>query len=59
MRPINSVYATADAPSAAKLNNKFAFDCFKRNHMNRLITPIVKHAAAAVDQRIVIILKTV
>jgi len=32
-------------------------DCVKRNHINRLIIPIVKHAAAAVDQRIVTKLK--
>jgi hypothetical protein len=57
VRPINSVYATVDAPNAAKLKSRFALDCFKRNQINRLIIPIVKHAAAAADQRIVTKLK--
>ena len=59
MRPNNSVYATADAPSAAKLKSRFALDCFKRNQMNRLIAPMVRHAAADEDQSNVSMLKTV
>jgi len=57
--PNNSVIAATAAPSAAILNSKFALDCFKRNQINRFISPIVKQAAAAVDQRIVRILNLI